>query len=129
MSEHASTEHDGHSPSHYIRIWWILVLLLIASVVGPFIGEATGIQAITLFTAFGIAVIKAYLVVKNFMHLTVERKYVMYFIVTSLVFMLLFFAGAAPDVMKAEGQGWVKPLWLEQAEEAAAGHGAEAGHH
>jgi len=28
--------------------------------------------------------------------------------VTSLVFMLLFFAGTAPDVMKSYGTGWEK---------------------
>jgi caa(3)-type oxidase subunit IV len=110
---------------NYVRIWAWLVLLLVISVIGPFVGEATSLKWITLVTAFGIALVKAYLVVVNFMHLTVEKKFVTYFVVTALVFMLLFFAGAAPDVMKAEGSNWVKPAW--QAEAAVAASGASPG--
>jgi hypothetical protein len=53
------------------------------------------------------------MVIKNFLHLTVQPKYVTYFLTTCLVFMLLFFAGTAPDVMRAEGDNWVKPGWVE----------------
>ena len=52
---------------------------------------------------------KAYLVAKNFMHLNVERRYVVYLLTTVLAFMLLLFASVAPDVMKQEGSGWTKP--------------------
>jgi caa(3)-type oxidase subunit IV len=105
--------------TNYVRIWAYLVLLLVVSVVGPMLG----IQWLTLATAFGIACVKAYMVAKNFMHITAEQKYVSYAVVTCLVFMLLFFAGAAPDVMKAEGSGWEKPSWLaaHAAEPAAEG--------
>ena len=115
---------------NYVRIWAWLVLLLIISVIGPFIGEWTSLQWITLVTAFGIACVKAYLVVVNFMHMTVEKKFITYFIVTSLVFMLLLFAGTAPDVMKAEGHNWVKPQWVADAAayEAGGGHGGDAHH-
>jgi caa(3)-type oxidase subunit IV len=98
MSE--SAEHH----TNYIKIWAILLGLLVVSVAGPMLG----IQAVTLITAFGIAVVKAYLVAKNFMHINLEKKFVTYLIVTSLVFMLLFFAGTAPDVMKSYGTGWEK---------------------
>ena len=60
----------------------------------------------------GIAIVKAFLVVKNFMHIDIASKYVAYFVVTALVFMLLFFAGAAPDVMEAKGRNWEKPSWI-----------------
>lgn len=112
MSEHA---HEDHT-KHYVRIWAILVVLLVVSVIGP----ELGIRAVTLITAFGIAVVKAYLVVKNFMHINVEQRFIPYAMVTCLVFMLLFFAGTAPDVMKAEGSGWQKPAWLADLAEAAA---------
>ena len=69
---------------------------------------------VTLITAFGIAIVKAYLVAKNFMHLNIEQQYVVYLIMTMLVFMLLFFAGTSPDVMKCEGDNWEKPK-VEQA--------------
>ena len=64
----------------------------------------------TLITAFGIAIVKAYLVAKNFMHLNIEPRYAVYLLTTMLVFMLLFFAGSAADIMKHEGANWVKPI-------------------
>ncbi len=99
MSEHA--EHEVN----YIKIWLILLALLVVSILGPFLG----IKAVTLITAFGIAIVKAYLVAKNFMHLNIEPRYAVYLLLTMLVFMLLLFAGTAPDVMKHEGSNWVKP--------------------
>ncbi len=99
MSEHA--EHHVN----YVKIWAILLCLLVVSILGPMIG----IKAVTLITAFGIAIVKAYLVAKNFMHLNIEPRFAVYLLCTVLVFMLLFFAGAAPDVMKHEGTNWVKP--------------------
>ena len=98
---------------NYVRIWGWLVLLLVVSVIGPFVGEAAGARWITLITAFGIACVKAYLVARNFMHINIARRYVTYLVATGLVFMLLFFAGTAPDVMKPSGTNWVKPGWVE----------------
>ena len=101
------TEHDDHAAHevNYVKIWAILLGLLVVSIVGPMIG----IKIVTLLTAFGIAIIKAYLVAKNFMHLNIEPRFAVYLLCTVLVFMLLFFAGSAPDVMKHEGTNWVKP--------------------
>jgi caa(3)-type oxidase subunit IV len=103
------SEHAEHAPTNYIRIWQILLVLLVISVAGPFLG----IQVVTLITAFGIAVVKAYLVAKHFMHITIEKRFIVYITATVLVFMVLFFAGTAPDVMKPEGVNWVKPGWVE----------------
>ena len=36
----------------------------------------TGIRVVMLITAFGVALVKAYLVAKNFMHLDVEKPIV-----------------------------------------------------
>lgn len=113
---------DEHGHAHhpnYVKIWAILVVLLAVSVAGPMLE----IQIVTLLTAFGIAVVKAYMVVKNFMHIDVARRYVVYLMATCLVFMLLFFAGVAPDVMKADGTNWAKPSWLAAESEPAAAHG------
>jgi caa(3)-type oxidase subunit IV len=101
-------DQSAHAEAHhvnYVRIWQILLVLLVVSVLGPMIG----IKVVTLITAFGIAVVKAYLVAKNFMHLNVQPGFVVYLLSTVLVFMLLLFAGTAPDVMKHEGDNWVKP--------------------
>ena len=93
-----------HHPN-YVKIWAILLVLLGISIAGPFIG----IQFVTLITAFGIAIVKAYLVAKNFMHLNIEKRLAVYMLTTMLVFVFLFFAGTAPDVMKHDGWQWTKP--------------------
>ena len=96
-----SSEAHMHHPN-YVKIWAILVALLIVSV----LGSMTSIRWVVLIAAFGVAVAKAYLVAKNFMHITVEKRWVPYLLVTCLVFMVILFAAVAPDVMKHSGQHW-----------------------
>jgi caa(3)-type oxidase subunit IV len=118
---------SDHSSQHYLKIWGILVALLVVSVIGPMFE----VQALTLITAFGIAVVKAYLVAKEFMHLGEAPKFVSYLMATCLVFMLLFFAGSAPDVMKDDGDNWKKDRnWHYSPPPSDHGDGdhAEAGH-
>jgi len=104
MSDH----HAAHGDSHYVKIWAILLVLLTISILGPMVG----IKWLTLLTAFGIAFVKAYLVIVNFMHINLTPRFVIYMFTTSLIFMLLFFAGTAPDVMKSHGTNWKKPAWI-----------------
>lgn len=118
------SEHEEHGTIFYVKIWAILLALLVVSVIGP----ELGIQWVTLLTAFGIAVVKAYLVVVNFMHINLAPRYVIYAVTTTLVFMLLFFAGTAPDVMKSSGQNWQKPAWIEAEADYAAHGGASQAH-
>lgn len=126
-----ATAHHDHP--NYVKIWAILLGLLVVSVIGPMIG----IQVVTLITAFGIALVKAYLVAKNFMHVNLEPRYIVYLMSTMLVFMLLLFAGAAPDVMKFGGTNWEKPEVVQSgpgghhADDPSGDQGAEAGaeHH
>ena len=113
-SEHA--EHVHHP--NYVKIYWILLGLLLVSFAGPFLG----IRWVTLVTAFGIAVVKAYLVAKNFMHVNIQPRFVSYILGTVLVFMLLFYAGTAPDVMKHQGDNWQKLVVAEEAAPAHHGH-------
>ena len=130
-------DHD-HGQAHYVKIWAILLVLLIISILGPILAphlEFGFLKAwmITLMTAFGIAVVKAYLVAANFMHLNIEKKYISYMLGTMLMFMLLFFAGTAPDVMRHKGQNWenvaaeaeIERALSEQSEEAHGAHGGE----
>jgi caa(3)-type oxidase subunit IV len=108
-----SGSHDdhGHYPS-YVKVYFILLALFIISVAGPelaphlFASDPGLAKAFVLFTAFGIAFIKAYYVIAYFMHLKFEVKYVNYMLATSVVFMGLFFSGVAADVMKHEGHHW-----------------------
>jgi caa(3)-type oxidase subunit IV len=130
LHDHAPVEPGYEEHTHhgdYVRIWAILVVLLVISVAGPFFGH----PVVTLVTAFGIALVKAYLVAKNFMHINVAPRYVAYLVGTMLMFMLLFFAGAAPDVMKSDGTNWNKPAWVAAHEAVAHGGGGhgDAAHH
>ena len=98
-----TTEAYVHHPN-YIKIWAILVALLIVSVVG----SMSHIRDVVLIAAFGVAVIKAYLVAKNFMHVNVEKRWVPYLLIMCLLFIAILFAGVAPDVMKNSGLHWTK---------------------
>lgn len=114
---HAPAHSGGHGHTNYVKIWAILVVLLIISIIGP----EFGIRIVTLITAFGIAIVKAYMVARNFMHLNIEAKWVGYILGAMLAFMLVFFGGVAPDVLESHGQNWEK-LYKEPATGAAA-HG------
>lgn len=113
-AEHGHGGHGDHGHTDYITIWKYLVMLLVASVVGPMFG----IKVVTLLTAFGIAVVKAYLVIKHFMHLPVERKFVAYFVGTALIFMFLFYAGVSGDIMNHTGRNWSNVAAKQETERA-----------
>jgi len=126
---------QSHHPN-YKKIYVTLLVLLVISVAGPFVG----IKWITLIAAFGVAVVKADLVIQNFMHLKWERRIVKFALASSLLLMFLLFAGVAPDVMRHTGHNWVNDAALAAtargiapphgAGEAAAGEaGAAAGAH
>ena len=99
------SEQNEHSHPDYWQIYkWLLVLFVI-SVLGPFLFPE--IKTIVLLTAFGIAIVKALLVVSNFMHLNTERKYIGHLFMICLVFLFVLFSAVAPDVMNKRGQNWV----------------------
>lgn len=110
MSENQA-HHDGgqhgehHDAGHHVnykKIYFTLLGLLVISVVGPFFG----VLWVTLVTAFGIAVVKASMVVQNFMHLKWEKRLMKWMLATSLLLMALMFAGVAGDVLNHEGRNW-----------------------
>lgn len=107
-------EHGHHR--NYVKIWGILLVLLVISIVGPM----TGIRVVMLVTAFGIALVKAYIVAKYFMHLDVEKPIVHWMMGIALILMVLLFAGLAPDVMKDRGRRWQKDAGFHPVE--AVGH-------
>jgi caa(3)-type oxidase subunit IV len=91
---------DPHT--NYKKIYFTLLGLLVVSVAGPFLG----ILWVTLMTAFGIALVKANLVIQNFMHLKSERRLMKWMLMTSLLLVALMVAGVSPDVMNHEGNNW-----------------------
>jgi caa(3)-type oxidase subunit IV len=129
---HAAAAPQGQ-PAHphvdYVKIWAILCGLLVASVAGTF----TGIFWVTMVAAFGIALVKAYLVAKNFMQLDIEKRFVVYMLVTMLALMALMFAGVSPDVMPHRGHRWINTAAEDSVKRgmvqgAAGEHGSEHGH-
>ena len=121
---HAPGDHASHPDSFYIKIWGVLLVLLVVSVIGPEIG----IRVVTLFTAFGIAVVKAYLVIKNFMHLGVEKKYVGYLLLTMLALMVLMVGGVGPDVLRHDGTRWSNVAAKKVVEDGLKAGGGHGGH-
>jgi caa(3)-type oxidase subunit IV len=116
QSTQAAAAAHGHEGPSYVKIWGALLGLLVISVLGPMLGH----PVITVLTAFGIAIIKATLVVRYFMHVHVEPRYVLYLFGACLGFVLLFFAGTAPDVMRHDGRNWVNVAANEEVERALA---------
>lgn len=114
----------AHSERHYVKIWAILVGLLVVSVIGP----ELGIPVLTLITAFGIAIVKAYLVASHFMHLNIERRYVVYLLVSCVMLMVVFFAGVAPDVLNHDGDQWTNEAAKQEVERALAAEAARNAH-
>jgi len=116
---HAHAHGGGHSDAFYVRTWGLLLVLLIVSIIGP----EFGIRVVTLITAFGIAIVKAYIVGKHFMHLGIEKKWVTCILLTMLAFMIVMFGGIAPDVLEHDGANWIKLY-----EEPAIGAGGAGAH-
>jgi caa(3)-type oxidase subunit IV len=115
MAQHATAHAHGEAHhTNYVKIWAILLVLLVLSVIGP----ELGIRVVTLITAFGIAIVKAWMVARYFMHLNIERKWVAYILVIMLAFMLVMVGGMAPDVNRHDGRNWQK-LYEEPAPGAA----------
>ncbi len=116
MSAHSDPS-AGWLSNHYVKVYLALLVLLVVSILGPEVaprlgqGEipGVGIRLSTfamLVTAFGIAVVKAWLVVKNFMHLSIERPIAKWFLAASVLLLALFWGGIAPDVQSHAGANW-----------------------
>jgi len=122
---------SGHAKK-YFKIYVWLVILFIVSVLGPELADILGMEggsrmALILPTAFGIAIVKAYLVAAHFMHLKFEKIYAPYLLLVCLAMIFVLFFGVATDVMKDSGHNWEK-LYEEPEPAAEEGHG-HGGHH
>ena len=141
MAGHSSKD-SGLFGNHYVRIYALLLFLLVVSIVGPVVGGtidqrieifgrsvSLGIT-VTLITAFGIAIWKASLVVKHFMHLSIERPIAKIFLAASVLLLALFWGGVAPDVQLHEGRMWENLAAKEAVDRGIVDseYGAEEGH-
>ena len=116
---------EEHSSKKYVKIWGLLLVLLVISIAGP----ELGIRSVTLITAFGIAVVKAVIVAREFMHIKIERKYVSYMMLSMLLMAFLFYAGTVVDVQEPSGQNWVKTYVEPTVEPPGHGDAANATEH
>ena len=94
---------ETHEHPNYVKIWYWLLVLLAISVAGPMLE----IPAVTLITAFGIAVVKSFLVAANFMHLKFEKKIIWFLLILSILLLGGFFYGVGSDSMMTEGDQWI----------------------
>jgi caa(3)-type oxidase subunit IV len=103
------------TPTHldYIKIYLTLIALFVVSMLGPLFGAPI---LVTILLAFSIAVFKAGLVTAYFMHLNIEKRYIWFILFVMLTFMVVLYAGVAPDVMKQSGQNWRR---VERSQEPA----------
>ncbi|MCX6129340.1 MAG: cytochrome C oxidase subunit IV family protein [Proteobacteria bacterium] len=124
MAEH-SDHKEHHGPEYYVKIWALLLLLLVVSIVGPMFGH----RVLTLVTAFGIAVVKALIVAGIFMHLREEKKYIWYVLLTMGLMVFLFFLGTAADGMKTDGNNWSNEAAHHLIQEHANSKASGEGHH
>ena len=133
MSAESKHGHAGHGEdAHlklYFKIYVTLLVLFMISVAGPVVGGLVHSKGLVLVTAFGIALVKAYLVCAHFMHLNIEKRYVGYLLTTAVVFMFLFYAGAAPDIMEHHGRNWRNVAAQTEVGRAMKEHADHAGGH
>lgn len=89
-------EYHGHP--NYFKIWGILVAILFISLA---LGEL-GQKALAITLIFGLALIKAIMVMGNFMHLKWEPKLLTWIMIFATVCLGIFYFGVAPDVVYVE---------------------------
>ena len=123
---------DEHGHTKYFRVYIVLLILLMISYFGPMLE----IRAITLITAFGIAIIKTIMVCAFFMHLNVEKKYIWFLLMTVVLLLFVFFGGTAGDIMNPDGRNWrhhaympAPGEYLNHGDHADAGDHAAGGDH
>jgi caa(3)-type oxidase subunit IV len=91
-------ETDYHGHPGYGKIFLALIVLMAASlVVGYFTSAMAGITLIFL-----LAIVKAFLVVANFMHLKFEPVLVFVVVLVVVFILFSFFFGVFPDIIPVE---------------------------
>ena len=83
---------DSHS-RHYLMIWiWLLALVLVSVAAASILPKA---QALVLI--FDVAIVKALLVARNFMHLKNERVIIYVIVLIPLTFVIILLFALFPD--------------------------------
>ena len=97
------TEHEEHFPN-YILVWFVLLVLTGTSIVASVLVNefAKSLEMLLLALLFILGVIKASLVVANFMHLRFERRFLWILGLIGLFFVGFFVAGTFFDLTLTE---------------------------
>jgi caa(3)-type oxidase subunit IV len=83
---------DSHS-RHYLMIWiWLLALVLVSVAAASILPKT---QALVLI--FAVAIVKALLVARNFMHLKNERAIIYALVLVPLAFVIILLFALFPD--------------------------------
>ena len=93
------SEQDYHGHPNYNMIAIVLIVLMGLSVVAD---QIIANKMIAIVAIFSFSIVKAYLVIANFMHLKYEPALVDLFPYFSVACMILLFAGVYPDVTMIE---------------------------
>lgn len=83
-----------HEHPNYIMTWFVLVVLLGAS-----LAVASLSKTLAVILIFGVAILKAVIVAANFMHLRFEPVWLSAAVVFSLCCLGFFWFGVAPDIV------------------------------
>ena len=85
-----------HSRPNYIAVWAWLVFLLVISLLAVYLPFS---QTITVTLIFTVAVVKAFLVVVNFMHLRFESRWIHAIALVPVVLFIIMTIALVPDVV------------------------------
>lgn len=86
---------DYHGHPNYVAVWAALAALLVMSLAVGWL--ARGIAAVALI--FGLAAVKAWLVLGNFMHLRWEPRFVWGIAAVAVLCLVFLSIGVAPDIV------------------------------
>jgi caa(3)-type oxidase subunit IV len=85
-----------HARPNYVAVWAWLVFLLVISLLAVYLPFS---QAITVTLIFTVAVVKAFLVVANFMHLRFETRWIHAIALVPVVLFIIMTIALVPDVV------------------------------
>ena len=96
------SSHHDHAHPPYIAIWAVLLVLLFVSIA---LGHISNAYLMTSLV-FGVAAIKAVIVLRYFMHLKFEPLYIVLMILAAVLCLVVLFIGVYPDVSLRTG--WLR---------------------
>lgn len=86
---------SAHQRPNYVVVWLWLVGLLVISLAAVYLPFS---QAATVTMIFVVAVVKAFLVVTNFMHLKFEQKWIKTIALVPVVLFIIMTIALIPDI-------------------------------